>query len=95
MSDWIGKHVVVTTSHRGVFFGTLTKREGSDIELTDARVCIYWTRETRGFVGLAKTGPLGGSRVSPACPRMAISSVTSISECTPESIARWENGPWN
>lgn len=95
MSDWIGKKVVVTTSHRGVFFGTLTKRDGSDVELADARVCVYWARETRGFVGLAKTGPIGESRVSPSCLRMAISSVTSISECTPESIARWENGPWN
>ena len=93
--DWIGKQVVVTTSHRGVFFGTLAKREGSDVELENARVCIYWTRETRGFVGLAKTGPLGDSRVSRSCPRMAISSVTSIMECTQESVTRWESGPWN
>lgn len=89
-----GAKVVVTTAHRGVFFGELLSKNGSDVALTNARVCVYWSQETRGFVGLAATGPLAGSRVSPACPTIELSDVTATLECSPEAVERWEAGPW-
>jgi hypothetical protein len=89
------KYVVVTTEYKGVFWGRLESREGNEVTLTGARVCVYWSPETRGFVGLAVTGPMPGSRVSAACPRMAITAVTSITECTEEAVALWEEGPWS
>lgn len=91
----IGKHVVVTTEHRGVFFGVLESKQDREVTITDAMVCVYWSASTRGFLGLAVTGPQGGSRVSKAAPRLSLSGVTSITECTPEAIKQWEATPWS
>jgi len=89
-----GNYVVVTTKHRGVFAGRLVNRENSEVKLKDARVCIYWSTNTKGFVGLAVTGPIKGSRVSPAAPEMVIADVTSITLCSEQAEKQWENGPW-
>lgn len=88
--------VVVTTEHRGVFFGYEVSRnvEGRVVTIEKARVCVHWSAETKGFVGLAVTGPLPGSRVSLGAPEMTLTGVTSITECTPEAIAAWEASPW-
>jgi len=87
--------VVVTTKHRSVFFGTLECKDGTDVVLLDARVCVYWSRETRGFVGLAATGPLDGSRVSPAAPKLEIVDVTAVIHCSDEAVKQWEADKWS
>ncbi len=69
--------VLVTTVHKGVFFGYATKTDGATIKLRAARNCIYWPVENKGFLGLASTGPvilLGGfgiraSRSGSGCAR--------------------------
>ena len=58
--------VLVTTAHRGVFFGYATNTDGATIALRSARNCIYWPIEQKGFLGLATAGPLKGSRIGPA-----------------------------
>ena len=93
MSD--ERKVVVTTSHRGVFFGTLADDRGEVVVLEDARSCVHWSMETRGFLGLAAHGPKSGSRVGPAVPRIELRGVTSVSDCSAEAVAAWEAGPWN
>lgn len=90
-----GKHVVVTTQFRGVFFGVLEAHEGTDVTITDAMVCVYWSQSTRGFLGLAVTGPLDGSRVSKSAPRLSLAGVTSVTECTPEAVEKWKGQPWS
>jgi hypothetical protein len=89
-----GMKVVVTTIHRGVFFGELVSEDGDVAKLTEARNCVYWPTETKGFLGLAATGPTRGAKVGPACPSITLRGVTSISECTPEAAKAWEAGPW-
>ena len=86
-----GKKVVVTTKHRGVFYGLLESRDCGEFVLTDARVCMFWSKETRGFVGLASTGPLSDSRVSTAAPRLEVFDVTAVLECTDEAAKQWES----
>lgn len=86
--------VLVTTIHRGVFFGELVEENGDSVKLSGARNCVYWPAETKGFLGLAFAGPPKGSKVSPAAPSITLRGVTSISECTPEAVERWEAGPW-
>lgn len=93
MSDSV-KKVVVTTKHRGVFFGTLVSRDKTDVVLSDARLCVYWSSLTKGFVGLASTGPLKGSKVSPAAPKLELLDVTSVVECSDEAVEKWESEPW-
>lgn len=87
--------VLVTTEHRGVFFGYLTgEPKKEQVTLERARNCIYWTSNVRGFLGLAKHGPSAECRVGPAAPKITLYGITSVTECTPEAVARWEDGPW-
>ena len=89
--------VLVTTSHRGVFFGELESpyEGGSTLTLKGARNCVYWSTETRGFLGLAEAGPKSGSRVGPPVPRLTLRGVTCVAECTDAAVERWEAEPWS
>lgn len=85
--------VLVTTQHRGVFFGYATKTDGETIALRRARNVIYWPTQNRGFLGLASEGPLSGSRVGPAAD-IEIRAITCVAEVTPAAVARFEAQPW-
>ena len=63
-----GRAVVVTTKDRGVFFGYVADESKlpAQVTLTQMRNCIAWPMAVKGFVGLASSGPLQGSRVGPA-----------------------------
>lgn len=86
--------VLVTTAHRGVFFGYLVGKPGPIIKLRRARNCLYWPAKVKGFLGLAAVGPLDGSRVGPAAD-IELRDITCIAECTPEAVERWESAPWS
>jgi hypothetical protein len=86
--------VVVTTEHRGVFFGYAKDTDGDVIKLRAARNCVYWSQVVRGFVGLAATGPDKLSKVGPAAD-IEVRKITSIIECTPEAVTAWESAPWS
>lgn len=85
--------VVVTTSHRGVFFGYASDVDGETIKLRAGRNCIYWPLENKGFMGLASMGPVNGSRVGPAAD-ITLRDITSVMECTDDAIKAWESAPW-
>lgn len=92
--------VLVTTQHRGVFFGemengAMPESLPQSLTLRNARNCLYWSADTLGFLGLATSGPGSGCRVGPAAPRLTLYDVTSIAEVTPEAAEKWEAGPWN
>lgn len=86
--------VVVTTEHRGVFFGYATDIDGDIIELRAARNCLSWSSDIRGFMGLAATGPSRKCKVGPAAD-ISIRKITSVMQCTPEAITAWELAPWS
>ena len=86
--------VVVTTAHRGVFFGYAADIDGEVIRLRGARNCIYWSASVRGFMGLAATGPDNKCRIGPAVD-ISLRDITSVAECTPEAVAAWESAPWS
>ena len=85
--------VLVTTSHRGVFFGYATDTDGATIALRAARNCIYWPPENKGFMGLANMGPLKGSRIGPAAD-IELRDITSVALVTDAAVAAWESAPW-
>lgn len=86
--------VIVTTAHRGVFFGYADgATDGDTVRLRRGRNCLYWSATVRGFVGLAATGPNGECRVGPAAD-MTLRGVTAVLDVTPEAVARWEAAPW-
>lgn len=85
--------VLVTTAHRGVFFGYATYYLDKTVQLRAARNCIYWPVENKGFLGLATLGPVKGARVGPAAD-IVLHDVTSVSCCTDEATTAWEGAPW-
>ncbi len=86
--------VVVTTAHRGVFFGYASKTDGETIKLRAARLCVYWSSDLRGFMGLAAVGPNKSCRIGPAAD-IEIRNITSVVECSEQATKAWEDAPWN
>ena len=90
----VERAVIVTTEHRGVFFGYATDTAGDVIALRAARNCIYWSSAVRGFMGLAATGPDTQSKVGPSAD-IEVRKITSVIECTPDAVKAWETAPWS
>lgn len=86
--------VIVTTAHRGVFFGYATDTDGEQIELKRGRLCLYWSSDVKGFMGLAASGPTKGCKVGPAAD-ITIRSITAVLEASPEAVKAWEAAPWS
>lgn len=85
--------VLITTEHRGVFFGYATETDGETISLKNARNCIYWSADVRGFLGLASSGPSASCRVGPRAD-ITLRAITCVAECTPAAVQAWEAAPW-
>lgn len=85
--------VLVTTKHRGVFFGYTTETQGEIIKLRAARNCLYWPTENKGFLGLASMGPVRGARIGPAAD-IELRDITCVAECTTQAVQAWESAPW-
>lgn len=86
--------VLVTTSHRGVFFGYATDTNNKTIKITNARNCIYWPTSVGGFVGLASSGPNKETRVGPAAEEMTLHDVTAVLKCSDMAEKAWLTANW-
>jgi hypothetical protein len=86
--------VIVTTEHRGVFFGYADSTDGEQIALKRARLCVYWSAEVKGFMGLASGGPTEKCRIGPPAD-IKLRKITAVLEVTPEAEKAWEAAPWN
>jgi len=85
--------VLVTTEHRGVFFGYATKTDCDPIILKRSRLCVYWSSDVKGFMGLAATGPSESCRIGPAAD-IELRNITAVVKVTPDAVKKWELGPW-
>jgi len=88
------KSVIITTSHRGVFWGHLesTTDKGRTVVLTGARNAIYWGT-TKGFLELAQVGPNSKSKIGMVAPRITLHDVTSVTECSDAATQSWRTFP--
>ena len=86
--------MVVTTEYRGVFFGWGVPTKEKIITLEKAQMCVYWSVDIGGVLGLASRGPSKNCRVGPAIPKITLQGVTSIMEASPEAAEAWANKPW-
>ena len=73
----VERPVVVTTAHRGVFFGYAKDTSGETIKLRAARNCVYWSSDVKGFIGLVASGPTRSCR--------SVQQPTSSCETSPVS----------
>ena len=85
--------VLVTTVHKGVFFGYATETQGTTIKLRAARLCVYWAADLRGFMGLASPGPNAQCKIGPPVD-IELRDITSVSDVTPEAEEKWNKGFW-
>lgn len=85
--------VLVTTQHRGVFFGYIdpAQRQAPHVDMTGVRNCLYWAASVGGFLGLASGGPNKDCRVGARVDgTFTARDVTSITDCSPAAVKAWE-----
>jgi len=85
--------VIVTTAHRGVFFGYASDTDGETIALKRSRLCVYWSADVRGFMGLASNGPTESCRVGRPAD-ITLRNITAVLEVSDAARDKWETGPW-
>jgi hypothetical protein len=89
--------VLVTTSHRGVFFGYAGdnyKPGDSIVHLRAARNVIYWPTSNHGFLGLAAMGPKADARVGPPAD-IELRDITCVAQCTAEAADKFGAFKWS
>ena len=86
----MGKKVIVTTVHRGVFFGELlSSTEAKTVTLRNARMGIYWAT-SKGLFELADVGPNSKSKIGSVALEITLHDVTCVIVCSEASVAKWE-----
>lgn len=89
------KPLVVTTLHKGVFFGYGEVTDGKIIRIENARMCVYWSADVKGVLGLASSGPNENCKIGPAVPAITIQDVTAVVEASKQAEEAWNKQPWN
>jgi hypothetical protein len=79
---------------RAVVFGTVAEKPvpGQPVELTDARMVLYWSTACGGLFGLAAKGPKEGTRITETVPLVVETCWQEWIEVTPEAakaLADW------
>lgn len=84
--------VLVTTKHRGVFFGWVAA-DGDlakpTLALQSARMAIRWGT-TRGVAQLAETGPTSASKIGAKADLPVLHDVTAVWDVTDQAVVAWE-----
>ena len=88
------KPVLVTTEHRGVFFGYVEEYPDLDksttISLKDARMAIYWGTD-KGVMQLANEGIQSESRISSMADIPSLAKVTAVFTVTEQAEKTWKS----
>ncbi|MFQ5741141.1 MAG: hypothetical protein ACE5JX_19230 [Acidobacteriota bacterium] len=94
--DYIGKDVLVTTEHRGVFFGRLCEDNfAANVVIDDARNCFYWDQSVHGVLGLAAAGPNGSCRIGPSVESLKLHKITSICLVSDKAAEKWRTAAYS
>lgn len=82
--------VIVCTDKRGVVFGYTYNPLARPINLSDARMCLYWSADVGGVFGLAENGPSAGCKISATVPAISLEGVTAIMTADPKAEKAWK-----
>lgn len=90
--------VLLTTDNtkRGVFAGFIDPADADKETLTveETRMCVMWSADVKGVIGLAATGPTKNCKITKAAKKATIKGVTATVEMTDEALANWRKEPW-
>jgi len=92
--NFLGQKVIIRSDKAGVFYGTLTEKEGSEVTLSDCRRLWYWSGAA-SLSQLAKEGVKKASdcKFTVTVEEMQILGVIEIIPCTNEAIKNIESVP--
>lgn len=87
----IGKRVIVRCTNAGVFYGTLSEKEGQEVTLTDCRRIWYW----EGAASLHQLAAEGtknpaGCKFTMRVQSISLQEAIEIIPCTEEAIENIE-----
>lgn len=87
--------VLVTTAHRGVFMGYVDPKTVDDeiLTLKQAHLCVYWSADVKGFMGLAANGPTENCRIGPPAD-IKLRNITAVLSVAPKAVKAWKKQPW-
>ena len=88
---FIGKRVIVRGDRSGVFFGTLEKRDGKEVLLTDCRRLWYWDGAA-SISQLAESGTTNPSecKFTVSVSDIIITDAIEVILCTAEAVSSIE-----
>jgi len=90
--------VLITTDKdkRGVFLGYIDPEDAGkdDIKAENIQMCVYWSADVHGVLGLAANGPTKGCRIGPPVKSGLIKGVTFIAEASEKAVKAWKEQPW-
>jgi hypothetical protein len=90
--------VLITTDKdkRGVFMGYINPKDANEtvLEAEDVRMCVFWSSQVRGLLGLAATGPTEDCKITKAAPKARLHGVTSVIDLTERAVKAWKKEPW-
>lgn len=90
--------VLITTDNtkRGVFMGYVDPDKASEtvLEAEEVRMCVYWSKEVKGVLGLAATGPDKHCKITKATPKARLHGVTAVMDITKQAEKAWKSEPW-
>jgi hypothetical protein len=57
-------------------------------------MCVYWSSDIHGILGLAAQGPTRSCRVTPIAPKLELNGVTAVMGATEAATKAWRQQPW-
>jgi hypothetical protein len=86
--------VIVRTFSAGVHYGTLKRRDGREVELTDARRIWYW-RGANTLNEIALRGVAPGSKISESVGSIVLTEAIEIIPCTNDAVSNLDKAGWS
>ena len=91
MKDLMNKKVIVRGDRSGVFFGTITKKEGQEVTLKDCRRLWYWS----GAASISQIATDGvanpdNCKFTVTVEKIVILDAIEIIPCTEKAVANIE-----
>lgn len=94
--DKIAVLLTTDTTKRGVFAGFINPEDmdKQTLQVEELRMCVYWSTDMKGVLGLASMGPSKTCKISKAVKKAIIQGVTAIVEISEEALKNWRKEPW-
>lgn len=96
MNEKVAVLLTTDSTKRGVFSGFINSKDKDKeiMEVEELRMCVYWSADTKGVLGLASVGPSKSCRISKAVKKAILHGVVAVVELSDEALANWRKEPW-